>query len=127
LTGLLVLASTIALPQVAAQGGKAMPLRIQFGRGRDYATLNGKLRGDQQAEYSLGARKGQKLTISLQATPQGTVTVKAMGPESNLELKPHSNQQWEAVLPDDGDYEIWVIRSTNKPGLSRYKLRVTIR
>jgi hypothetical protein len=124
---LVIVAMNIAPLQVAAQGGKAEPLRIQFARGRDGATLNGKLRGDQQAEYSLGAKKGQKLTLGLQATPPGSVTLKAMGPETNLELKPNSNQQWEAVLPEDGDYEIWVIRASNKPGISRYKLRVTIR
>ncbi|MGH9767966.1 MAG: hypothetical protein ACREAB_11075, partial [Blastocatellia bacterium] len=125
---LIVIAFSFVLPSVYAQGGKAAPLRIQFQRGRDSATVNGKLRGDQQAEYALGAKKGQKLTIHLYATPQSSITVKVRDPEgSDLELKPDSKQQWSAVLPNDGDYDIWVIRSSGKPGTSRYKLTITIR
>jgi hypothetical protein len=125
---LIAIALNFCMPPVYAQGGKAEPLRIQFQRGRDSATFNGKLRGDQQAEYALGARKSQKLIVSLLATPPRSIIVKVRDPKgADLELKPDSDRRWSAVLSENGDYDIWVIRSSKKPGSSRYKLTVTIR
>jgi len=125
---LIAIALSFCMPPVYAQGGKAEPLRIQFQRGRDRVTLNGKLRGDQQAEYALGARNNQKLIVSLVATPPRSITVKVRDPKgADLELKPDSDRQWSVVLPENGDYDIWVIRSSKKPGYSRYNLTVTIR
>jgi hypothetical protein len=124
----LVIALNFAIPQAYAQGGKAEPLRVQFQRGRSSATIAGKLRGDQQAEYVAGGKKDQKLTINLYASPPGSITVKVKTPDgADLELKPDSKQQWSATLPGDGDYFLWVVRSSGKRGTSLYKLTVTIR
>ena len=124
----LVIALNFAIPHAYAQGGKAEPLRVQFQRGRSSASIAGKLRGDQQAEYVAGAKKDQKLTINLYARPPGSITVKVKTPDgADLELKPDSKQQWSATLPGDGDYLLWVVRSSGKPGTSLYKLTVTIR
>jgi len=124
----LVIALNFAIPQAYAQGGKAEPLRVQFRRGRSSATIAGKLRGDQQAEYVAGGKKDQKLTINLDARPPGSITVNVKTPDgADLELKPDSKQQWSATLPGDGDYLLWVVRSSVKRGTSLYKLTVTIR
>ena len=124
----LVIALNFAIPQAYAQGGKAEPLRVQFQHGRNSATIAGKLRGDQQAEYVAGAKKDQKLTINLYAKPPGSITVIVKTPDGvDLELKPDSKQQWSAALPRDGDYLFWVVRNSGKPGTSLYKLTVTIR
>src|SRR5262249_39615588 len=124
----LVIALNFAIPRAYAQGGKAEPLRIQFQRGRSSATIAGKLRGDQQAEYVAGAKKDQKLTINLYARPSGSITIKFKTPDgADMELKPNSKQQWSATMPGDGDYLLWVVRSSGKPGTSFYKLTVTIR
>ena len=124
----LVIALNFAIPQAYAQGGKAEPLRVQFQRGRSSATLAGKLRGESQVEYVAEAKKGQKLTINLYASPPGSITVKVMTSDvAELELKPDSKQQWSVTLPDDDDYLLWVVRSSGKPGTSLYKLTVTIR
>ena len=64
---LIVLAAgSVALAQ---GGGKAEPNRIEFKRGANSTTINGKVRGDEEAEYVLAARKGQKLTIKLSSVP----------------------------------------------------------
>src|SRR5215813_12425160 len=124
----LVIALNFAIPQAYAQGGKAEPLRVQFQRGRSSATIAGKLRGGTQAEYVVGAKKSQKLTINLYASPPGSITVKVKTSDvADLELKPDSKQQWSVTLPDDDDYLLWVVRSSGKPGTSLYKLTVTIR
>ena len=124
----LVIALNFASFQAYAQGGKAEPLRVQFQRGRSSATIAGKLRGDQQAEYIAGAKKNQKLTINLYARPPGSITIKVKTPDgADLELKPDSKQQWSATLPGDGDYLLLVVHNSGNPGTSLYKLTVTIR
>jgi len=84
----LVIALNFAIPQAYVQGGKAEPLRVQFQRGRSSATIAGKLRGDQQAEYVAGAKKDQKLNINLYAKPPGSITVKVKTQDgADLELE----------------------------------------
>jgi hypothetical protein len=41
----------------AQNGGKAEPLKIEFKRGTNSTTINGVVRGDEEAEYTLTARK----------------------------------------------------------------------
>jgi hypothetical protein len=117
-----------AIGVLFAQGGKAEPRRIQFQRGRDSATVRGVLTGDAQTEYAFGARKDQRLTVTLSATPARSVTITARG-TSGLDLPLHvdSRQTSSAVLPEDGEYEIWVKRVAGARGRSSYRLTVTIR
>ena len=58
-----ILALTTSSP-VSAQGGKAEPLRISFKRGAYSATLSDSVRGDEEAEYVLAAKQGQRMTIN---------------------------------------------------------------
>jgi hypothetical protein len=55
----------IACAAAFAQGGKAEPNRIEFKRGTTSTTINGIVRGDEEAEYVLAAKKGQRLIIKL--------------------------------------------------------------
>jgi len=50
---------------IAQRGGKAEPNRIEFKRGTHSTTISGTVRGDEQAEYVLAAKKGQRLVIKL--------------------------------------------------------------
>jgi hypothetical protein len=105
-----------------------MPVRVQFKRGASGTTLKGKLSGSEQTEYAIGAKAGQKLKLSLHATPLGSVTVKAKHPNgTDLPLQATAEQEWAYTLPTSGDYELWVARSAKKPGTSRYKLAISIR
>jgi len=42
----------------AQHGGKAEPNRIEFKRGTTSTVINGTVRGDEEAEYVLAAKKG---------------------------------------------------------------------
>lgn len=111
-----------------AQGGKAAPLRIRFEPGRDTAILRGTLAGDAQREYVLGARRNQRLTIGLFTTPPGTLRVEARrAAGGDLVLHGDAAHKWSAVLPEDGDYEIWIKRESRTRRASAYRLTVTIR
>jgi hypothetical protein len=65
-TFLLLLTVTHSLAQ---GGGKAEPRRIEFTRGTNTTTINDKIRDDQEAEYVLAAKKGQRLKIKLTSVP----------------------------------------------------------
>ena len=111
-----------------AQGGKAEPIRLQFLRGHDSTMVNGRLRGDAQTEYVLGAKTDQRLTIRLTATPNASVSVRARLPTgAELPLRVESRHVWSAQLPENGDYEIWVKRTAGDRSRSQYRLTVTIR
>lgn len=115
-------------PDACAQGGKAEPSRVQFPRGRSSTVLTGKLRSDWQAEYAINARERQKMTLRLNDSPAGSITLKAKDPDGNeLPLQADGKQQWMVVLPKTGDYQFWVVRASDKPGTSQYKVTVTIR
>ena len=113
----------------AAQGGgKAEPGRIEFKRGTSSTTISGQVRGDEQAEYVLSAKKGQHLTIKLTSVPTKSSVFQILGENNDtLGLEYDANFDYAGVLPKTGDYLITVRRPTAAKGTSRYKLTVTIR
>jgi hypothetical protein len=122
---MLVLTVPIA---VLAQGGKAEPLRIAFKRGTYSSTISESVRGDEEAEYVLAARQGQRLTIKLTSVPDKSSVFKLLG-EGNDTLKVLHDVDfsYSGVLPKAGDYFITVKRSSDAKGTSRYRLTVAVR
>lgn len=60
----IMLVILIACAAAFAQGGKAEPNRIEFKRGAITTIINGIVRGDEEAEYVLDAKKGQRWSSS---------------------------------------------------------------
>ena len=123
------LLTLITVTQVAAQGGgKAEPLRIEFARGTSSATINEKIKDQQEAEYVLAAKKGQRLTIKLTSVPYRSSVFDLKAPDNaDLGLEYDANYAFDKVLPVSGDYFITVVRPTSAKGGSTYKLVITIR
>jgi hypothetical protein len=114
---------------VAAQGGgKAEPLRIEFARGTSSKTINDKIKDQQEAEYVLAAKKGQRLTIKLTSVPyrSSVFDIKAPG-DADLGLEYDANYTFNKILPVTGDYFINVARPTSAKGVSNYKLIISIK
>ena len=123
---LLVLAACVAA--MAQGGGKAEPNRIQFKRGTTSTTISGTVRGDEQAEYVLGARKGQRLVIKLTSVPAKSSVFQLLGPEGDtLGLEFDANYDYSGTLPKDGDHSITVSRPTQSKGSSKYQMTISIR
>src|SRR4030095_10516597 len=117
-----------AAPVFAQNGGKAEPLRIEFKRGTTSTTINGVVRGDEEAEYPLAARQGHRLTIKLTSTPMKSSVFQLLGPDNDtLGLEFDANFDYSGILPKTGDYFISVKRPTSAKGTSRYKLTVSVR
>ncbi|HJX89965.1 MAG TPA: hypothetical protein VJ372_05675 [Pyrinomonadaceae bacterium] len=113
---------------LAQGGGKAEPRRIEFTRGTSTTTLNDKIKDDQEAEYVLAAKKGQRLTIKLTSVPQRSSVFDLKAPDNaDLGLEYDANYAFDKVLPVSGDYFITVVRPTSAKGASTYKLVITIR
>jgi hypothetical protein len=123
-TLLVLLACTAAMAQ---GGGKAEPNRIEFKRGTTRTTISGTVRGDEQAEYVLGAKKDQRLIIKLTSAPVKSSVFQLLGPDNDtLGLEFDSNWDYSGTLPKTGDYFITVARPTESKGTSRYKMTVSI-
>ena len=124
--GLLVVTSGVT---VAAQGGgKAEPNRIEFKRGANSTTITDKIKDDEEAEYVLSAKKGQRLTIKLISVPSRSSVFDLKAPDdADLGLEYDANYSFNKILPVTGDYLIIVDRPTSAKGTSNYRLSVTVR
>jgi hypothetical protein len=112
----------------AQHGGKAEPNRIEFKRGATSTVISGVVRGDEEAEYVLAAKKGQRLTTKIISTPAKSSVFQLLGEDQDtLGLEHDANFDVSIVLPKDGDYFINVSRPTSTKGKSRYRMTITIR
>jgi hypothetical protein len=113
---------------MAQGGGKAEPKRIEFKRGSNSAIVSGTVRGDEEGEYVLAAKKGQRLIIKLTSVPVKSSVFQLLGEDNDtLGLEYDANFDYSGVLPKTGDYFITVARPGQSKGVSRYKLTVTVR
>lgn len=113
---------------LAQRGGKAEPKRIEFRRGTTTITMSDTVRGSEEAEYVLAAKKGQRLIIKLTSVPVKSSVFQLLGEDNDtLGLEHDANFSYSGVLPKTGDYFINVSRPTQAKGTSRYKLTITIR
>ena len=112
----------------AQRGGKAEPNRIEFKRGSSSTTISDVVHNDEQAEYVLSARQGQRLTIKLTNVPAKSSCFDLKGPDGvDVGLEYDCNWNYSKVLPATGDYFLVVSRPSQAKGTSRYKMTVTIR
>ena len=113
---------------LAQRGGKAEPNRIEFKRGATATTISGTVRGDEQAEYVLSVKQGQRLIIKLTSVPSRSSVFDLHAPDdADLGLEYDANYNYSGRLPRTGDYLIFVSRPTQRKGTSRYKLTITVR
>jgi hypothetical protein len=118
----------LAAPNAVLAGGKAEPLRIEFKRGAYGAAISESVRGDEEAEYVLAAREGQRLTINVTSVPDKSAVFKLLGEGNDtLELLEDAKLSYSGVLPRTGDYFITVKRSATAKATSRFRLAVTVR
>ena len=128
LIGITLLASLI-IPFVAMaqRGGKAEPLRIEFKRGATSTTINGAVRGSEEAEYVLAAKKGQRVIMRLRSVPARSAVFQILDPDNDKLSLAQGNYDLLGTLPKSGDYLITVSQPKQSKGTSRYKMIVTIR
>lgn len=82
--------------------------RVQFASGAPSATVEGRLEGDATVDYLLNARAGQVANISMAAST-GIANFNLIAPSATnvaFFVGAQQGNQFEGVLPEDGDYRI---------------------
>src|SRR5262245_37109591 len=101
--GLFFLVLATAATAFAQHGGKAEPLRIEFKRGTSSRSYTDTVRGSEEAEYVLAAKKGQRLIIKLTSAPVKSSCFDLKGPEGvDVGLEYDCNSNYSKVLPTTG-------------------------
>ena len=120
--------ATLIIPFVAMaqRGGKAEPLRIEFKRGATSTTINGAVRGSEEAEYVLAAKKGQRVIMRLRSVPARSAVFQILDPDNHKLSLAQGNYDLLGTLPKSGDYLITVSQPKQLKSASKYKLTVTI-
>jgi hypothetical protein len=93
---------------VAPAGGQNIHREdVKFKAGESSATIKGSIKGDQTVDYILGAKAGQKMTVTLKSGHASCYfNVTAPGQDAALFIGSTSGSQYEGVLPADGEYTV---------------------
>lgn len=125
LSCLLALSLLVPMPSVA-QDGPARTLRVKFSTGQTGATLREVVHGRESVVYVLDARKGQVMTVALDAPGRGLrfqVLAPLGGSAARLAVSGDAGRnmigpnRFRATLPANGDYRILVYQTG--PGAQR--------
>jgi hypothetical protein len=98
-------ASLVLAVPVAAQ--QTVP--VSFAKGKSSAVVSGSIKGDQDRTYTVDARAGQTMTVTLKAT-KGSVEMNVFAPGNDTAISLGSNDpyRFSGVLPTNGRYRIQV-------------------
>ena len=105
--------------------------RVHFERGANSAIVEGSIRGNEIVDYVLGARKGQSMNVSM-ATNNGANYFNILAPGENevaLFNGSMSQNQYEGVLPESGDYKIRVYlerSAARRNEVGKYRLEMIV-
>lgn len=112
-----------------AEGIKSQP--VQFAKGTSSATIKGSLKGDQTIDYTLRAKAGQTMSVTL-ATKHGANYFNVLPPGSTGEalfVGSSGGNEWTGALPADGEYKVrvYLMRSAARRGeTANYTLTVGV-
>ncbi|WP_137189209.1 g-type lysozyme inhibitor [Stenotrophomonas rhizophila] len=106
LTALLALA-----PTLAGAADKVTTTPVQFAKGTSSATLRGTVAGYDTVRYTVGARAGQTMTVTLAGSANASFNVYAPGvvPGQGEALgSTDEKRRWTGTLPASGTYVVQV-------------------
>ncbi|MCC8998110.1 MAG: DNA breaking-rejoining protein [Candidatus Contendobacter sp.] len=87
---------------------------IRFTKGATQATLKARIKGDEDVDYTLRAKAGQTMTVTLKTSnPMNYFNVLPPDTDEALFVGQDGSGRFEGKLPKDGDYTIrvYLIRS----------------
>ena len=102
----LMVVAVLAAPHVlAADGIETRP--VKFAKGASSATLKGSIHGRQTIDFTLRAKAGQTMSVTL-SSPNAGLAFNVLPPGSSDVAIPEAieRQQWTGALPADGEYKI---------------------
>jgi hypothetical protein len=105
--------------------------RVHFARGAKSAVVEGSIEGYEVVDYVLGAKEGQSMNVSM-ATGNGANFFNILAPGENevaMFNGSTSQNQYEGVLPESGDYRIRVYlerSAARRNEVGKYRLEMII-
>jgi hypothetical protein len=123
-------ALAVAGLMVAQPGAAQQTVPVTFAKGKSAATMTGTIKGDQDRTYTVDARAGQTMTVTLKAT-KGSVemNVYAPGQEAAISLGSTDPYRFSGVLPTTGRYRVQVYQmraSARRGETASYNLTIAI-
>lgn len=106
---LVLLGSAVFLSGLASRAAAQTSSRVKFTKGNDNAAVDGTIRGDEYHDYLLGAKGGQRMSVSL-ISDQAYFNILPPGSagEAIYNSSINGNDATNIVLPKSGDYTIRV-------------------
>ena len=122
------LAAAALLAGVPAVAQQVVP--VTFAKGKSSATVTGSIKGDQDRTYTVDARAGQKLTVTLKSTKgSAEMNVWAPGNDTALTVGATDPYNFTTTLPTTGRYRIQVYQmraSARRGETASYALTIAI-
>ena len=104
-----------AAAQAADRADAIQPKRVVFAPGSNSAVVEARITGRQTVDYVVGARAGQTMNVSM-ATRSTAAYFNIVTPDENevaMFVGSINGNQFEGVLPRDGDYKVRVYLMRN--------------
>ncbi|MBS0562483.1 MAG: hypothetical protein JSR21_20745 [Proteobacteria bacterium] len=103
---------------------------VRFAKGATAATLHGTVRGYGTADYTLRAKAGQTMTVTMKTTNLASYfNVLPPGSDAAIGRGDLTDNAWTGVLPVDGEYrvQVYLMRSAARRNeTARYTLTVGV-
>jgi hypothetical protein len=127
---LMILAALVATA-APVLAGDIRTERVQFAPGATSAVVEGSITGYEVVDYVLGARKGQSMNVSMATDNTGNYfNILAPGENEVAMFNGSvSENQYEGVLPESGDYKVrvYLMRSAaRRDEVAKYRLEMII-
>ncbi len=114
----------LAVSSFAQGGGNAEPGRVKFSKGKSSTVLTGTLSGDQEQEFVFGAKKGQ--TVYITNPDSVKFAYKLFNDDVSNDSTDLAEPTMEFVVPETGDYMLFVRRANTKPRSARFSITLAI-
>jgi len=122
------LAASALLAAIPAAAQQVVP--VTFAKGKSAATMTGSITGDQDRTYTVDARAGQTMTVTLKRTKGSPeMNLYAPGNETAISLGATDPYNVKTVLPTTGRYRIQVFQmraSARRGETASYALTVAV-
>jgi hypothetical protein len=130
-TLLVAFSALVLISSPVAHAEEIQTQNVQFAKGHSSATIKGKITGNQTIDYTLRAKAGQNMNVSLK-TSNSANYFNVLPPGSTGEaifIGSTSGNEWAGVLPADGEYKlrVYLMRSAARRNeVANYTLAVGI-
>jgi hypothetical protein len=122
------LAASALLAAVPAAAQQVVP--VTFAKGKTAATVTGSIKGDQDRTYTVDARAGQTMTVTLKRTKGSPeMNVYAPGNDTAISLGATDPYNFTTTLPATGRYRVQVFQmraSARRGETASYALTIAI-